>query len=72
MPSLAYGDPRAERRAYDYHDPLPEGNVGPLVERPRAAMIQRSEPRRTLEHAVTPMSGALPPSAARYPDAVTP
>lgn len=73
MPSLAYNpDTRAERRSYDYHDPLPEGNVGPLVERPREAMRQRSEPRRTMEHNIRPMSGSLPPSTARYPDVVTP
>lgn len=72
MPSLAYGDPRADRRSYDYHDPLPESQVGPFVERPREAVRQRSEPRRTMEHAITPMSGSLPQSTARYPDVVNP
>lgn len=72
MPSLAYGDPRSDRRGYDYHDPYPESRVGPYVERPSGAERQRSEPRRTMEHALTPMSGTLPQSSARYPDVVTP
>lgn len=72
MPSLAYGDPRSDRRGYDYHDPYPESNVGPFVERPREAVRQRSEPRRTMEHSLTPMSGDMPQSTARYPNVVTP
>lgn len=72
LPSLAYGDPRGEIRSYSQHDPYPESNVGPLVERPRAAMTQRSEPRRTMERAVQPMAGDQPESAARYPNSVQP
>ncbi|HTI51042.1 MAG TPA: hypothetical protein VL475_08825 [Planctomycetaceae bacterium] len=69
LPTLAYGDPKAERRSYAYQDPLPEGDVGPLVERPRGLDRQRSEPRRAMERA-NPMSGALPESEARYPNVV--
>lgn len=73
MPTLAYGDPKAERRSYDYHDPLPDRDSGPLVERPRGAERQRSEPRRTMEHAnIRPMGGEMPPSEARYQNVVQP
>lgn len=70
LPSLAYGDPKAERRGYDYHDPYPEGQVGPFVERPREAVRQRSEPRRTMEHAIDPITGDRPQSTAQYPNVV--
>jgi hypothetical protein len=74
MPTLAYSDPQSERRSYEFHDPLPESQVGPLVERPREAIRQRSEPRRTIDH--TPfeyrrLSADMPP-VSRYPDVVRP
>lgn len=74
MPSLAYGDPKTERRSYDYHDPLPESMEGPFVERPRDAMRQRAEPRRAIEHynSISGVEGDTEPSAARYPNVVTP
>ena len=50
LPTLAYGDPRAERLAAEYHDPLPEQDIGPYTSaRPRGFEHARSEPRRTLE-----------------------
>jgi hypothetical protein len=70
LPSLAYGDPKTELRSYTYQDPYPEGDVGPLVERPRGLDRQRSEPRRTMERANIPMSGSDPESQARYPNVV--
>jgi len=74
LPSLAYGDPRAERRAYETHDPLPEENVGPYTGvLPRNFDLQRSEPRRTMEKSASvryPTSVATP--AANYdPNYVT-
>jgi hypothetical protein len=69
LPSLAYGDPKTELRSYVYQDPYPEGDVGPLVERPRGLDRQRSEPRRTMERANL-MPGAEPESQARYPNVV--
>jgi hypothetical protein len=72
MPSLAYGDPRAERRTYDYHDPFAD-NTGPFVERPRGADHQRSFSRRAMEQStMQPMSGTQPPSEARYQNVVHP
>lgn len=51
LPTLAYGDPRAERQAFTAHDPLPESDIGPPVsDRPRGFELARSEPRRALEH----------------------
>jgi len=71
MPTLAYGDPRAERRSYDYHDPYAD-NSGPFVERPRGADHQRSFSRRAMEQSYQPMSGSQPPSEARYQNVVQP
>lgn len=60
LPSLAWSDARAERVAAEYHDPLPETDVGPgTSSRPRGFTTARSEPRRTLESA----------ARVRYPDA---
>lgn len=72
LPTLSYGEPRAERRSFDVHDPYPEQRSGPMVERPREMDVQRSEPRRAIEHFVNPTSGSLPPEASRYPASVIP
>ncbi|MSR56148.1 MAG: hypothetical protein EXS05_00505 [Planctomycetaceae bacterium] len=72
LPTLSYGDPRAERRSFDVHDPYPEQRSGPMVERPREMDVQRSEPRRAIEHYVNPTSGSLAPEASRYPASVIP
>lgn len=73
MPTLGWGDPRAERASYTYHDPYPERETGPFVERPRGADHQRAEPRRTMERAVNPSGyGSMAPSAQRYQNTVTP
>jgi hypothetical protein len=59
LPSLGWNDARAERVAAEYHDPLPEADVGPNTSaRPRGFTTARSEPRRTLEGA----------SRVRYPN----
>jgi len=83
LPTLAYGDPRMERRAYEFHDPLPDSDSSPTGSmasvRPRGFDIQRTEQRRALERAYNPVpfdadgntSGFIP-SAARYPHTVQP
>ncbi len=81
-PTLYPGNPEAERASYTLHDPMPDASLGPNVGgRPRESLIQRSEPRRTLEAAIPAMTGQqpgvsgspiLPPRESAYPNAVTP
>ena len=77
------GNPAAERASYVLHDPLPDDSVGPSVSgRPREALVQRSEPRRTMEAAIPAMtyqqvpggagSQMIPPPPSAYPNAVAP
>ena len=78
LPSLGYGDPRAERQSYNIHDPLPERDIGPMVERPREFARERTEPRRTIERRANISGfGATDPTAygggrARVSQTVTP
>lgn len=82
-PSLYPGNPAAERASYTLHDPMPDSSLGPNVGgRPRESLIQRSEPRRTMEAAIPAMTGQQPPGAggrqmmpapmSAYPNAVVP
>ena len=82
-PSLYPGNPAAERASYTLHDPMPDASLGPNVGgRPRESLIQRSEPRRTMEAAVPAMTGSqppgmggpqiVPPAQSSYPNAVVP
>ncbi len=74
LPSLAYNRPDVERRSYEYHDPSPDREAGPEIERPRGFERQRAEPRRINERAGNVTSAGvqsgLSPSAARYPNSV--
>ena len=81
LPSLAAGDPRAERRAYEFHDPLPEREIGGQLSDslPRGFDLQRTESRRTLERSVNPVpygadgaSTGYPGTAFRYRNVVDP
>src|SRR5690348_57086 len=76
LPTLGWGDTKAEARSYNYHDPLAERETGPFVERPRGMERQRPEARRvieTYEQTVDPAGYKVTaPQAARYPDSVTP
>ena len=79
-PTWEPGDPRAEKRAYELHDPLPDRTTGPdTLSRPRGFELQRTEPRRALEgrpQMVAPMGSPeyLPPptgpTGSQYPNAV--
>lgn len=81
-PSLYPGNPAAERASYTLHDPMPDASLGPNVGgRPRESLIQRSEPRRTMEAAVPAMTGqqgpaggaqAMPAPMSAYPNSVVP
>ena len=70
----------AERESYVYHDPLPDREAGPAIDRPRGFERQRSEPRRTLERdeitsRIVGTNGggsSNNPSASRYPSSVDP
>ena len=81
--SIYPGNPAAERASYTLHDPLPDSSLGPNVSgRPREALVQRSEPRRTMEAAIPALTyqqvpgGAgpqmIPPPPNAYPNAVAP
>lgn len=74
LPTLGWTDSRAERIASEYHDPLPESDVGPATStRPRGFTTARSEPRRTLEGAtrIGYPDGVYRP-ASQYPATVAP
>lgn len=74
LPTFGWTDSRAERIASEYHDPLPESDVGPATSsRPRGFTTARSEPRRTLEGAtrIGFPDGSYRP-ASRYPATVVP
>lgn len=54
-PTLAFGDSRSEKRAYEFHDPLPERESGPVTNaRPRGFELDRSEPRRAAQRKSSP------------------
>src|SRR5579872_2451630 len=80
LPTLGYGDPRAERQSYTYANPLPDRESGPAIERPRGFEFQRAEPVRSQERSaitkdILGTGGAAPalnPSASKYPDSVSP
>lgn len=79
LPTLGWGDTKAEARSYNYVDPLAEQENGPFVERPRGFDRQRTEPRRTQQHfeqtreMISPTGAqSQAESAARYPESVTP
>ena len=82
-PSRYPRNPAAERESYTRHDPMPDSTMGPSVGgRPRESLIQRSEPRRSLEAAIPVMSNPqppglggpqmMPPPQSAYPNAVAP
>ncbi len=85
LPTLAYGDPRAESNSYMYHDPLgytePGGNSSGA--RPRGYDVPRTEARRTMDHASDPTlpfplggssdsSSNTAPSGRKYQQSVSP
>lgn len=83
VPSIFPGNPAAERASYTLHDPLPDSSLGPNTSgRPREALVQRSEPRRTIEASMpsmtnqrTPGAGGpqnVPPATSNYPNTITP
>jgi hypothetical protein len=80
LPSLRPSSTAAERNSYVYHDPLPDREAGPAIERPRGFERQRSEPTRTLERSEITDSilgtsgggGSNNPSASKYPGSVNP
>ena len=83
VPSIFPGNPTAERASYAQHDPMPDYSLGPNVSgRPRESLVQRSEPRRTMEAAIPAMTNQqppglggqqmLPPPQTAYPNAVAP
>lgn len=52
-PTLIPREPNAEAATFQLHDPLPDQSMGPNVGgRPPTSLIQRSEPRRTMEAAI--------------------
>lgn len=82
-PNLAPRDPRAEIASFTQHDLLPDSSLGPDTGgRPREALTQRSEPRRTMEAAMPAMTGrsyvpgsapqVMPPPASSYPNTISP
>jgi hypothetical protein len=77
-PQLRPGSPEAERASFSQHDLLPDSSLGPNVSsRPREALTQRGEPRRTLEAAIPTMiqSGSpanMQPMQSDYPASVVP
>lgn len=81
LPTLAFNrDSRAERQTYLYHNPLPDPNLGPAIERPRGMEDQRPEPRRSQEvrgitDGIVGTSGVSTgsnPAVSRYPASVSP
>ena len=79
FPQLNPRSPEAERASFSQHDPLPDSSLGPSVSgRPREALIQRGEPRRTLEAAIPTMTqggapgGIMPSAPSEYPGTVRP
>ncbi|MES2792785.1 MAG: hypothetical protein V4719_24440 [Planctomycetota bacterium] len=83
VPSIVPGNPASERASYTLHDPLPDSSLGPNVGgRPRESLVQRSEPRRTIEAAIPGMTNQqppglggpqmMPPPQSAYPNAVAP
>lgn len=75
LPTVGYNRPDVERRSYEVHDPSPDHDAGPAIERPRGFDQQRAEPRRIMEQSVNQTSAGvqsgLRPSAAKYPNSVT-
>lgn len=80
LPTLRPSDVESERQALTYHDPNPDRDMGPPIDRPRGFDRPRAEPRRILEHqAITNQilrDGGEEtdnnPSASRYPGSVNP
>ena len=79
LPNLAFGDPRAERATYSYHDPLPERDPGAQMSaRPRGFEIPRTQSRQARERNpdIGPLfpdgSAAAVPQASRYGQIVQP
>jgi hypothetical protein len=77
LPTLGFGDPKAERQSYLAHNPLPDTEEPFAGGNPRGFEHQRSEPVRTRERYVNPISltpegtpAATPPAAWRYPQSV--
>jgi len=77
LPTLRPTSPVGE---YAYHDPFPDREAGPAIDRPRGFERQRSEPQRTLERRSITDSivgasgggGSNNPSASKYPSSVDP
>ncbi|MBI3860818.1 MAG: hypothetical protein HY290_02870 [Planctomycetia bacterium] len=80
LPSFAASNVAAERRSFAYHDPSPDIEAGPWVERQRGFERARAEPRRVYEKEVITndllRSEGAPvtnnSSASRYPASVSP
>ena len=80
LPSFATSNVNAERQSFAYHDPSPDQEAGPWVERPRGFERARAVPRRVLErdtitNEIMRTDGAGSnnnPSASRYPASVNP
>lgn len=82
-PDLSIRNPSVDAASFTQNDPLPDNSLGPNPGgfRPREALTQRSEPRRTMEASmsntgVTYAPGAppttLPPPASSYPNSISP
>ncbi len=79
LPTLATGDPRAEKRSLERFDPFPSTTEGPATySRPRGFIEQRSEIRRTRENERfrgfnrenVPEGQAIPSAELEYPNTV--
>ncbi|HEY3963351.1 MAG TPA: hypothetical protein VGM05_02265 [Planctomycetaceae bacterium] len=80
FPSLAPSQTsaRAVNQSFAYHDPSPDIDAGPWVERPRGFERARAAPRRVDEKYNLTMQGeegapaSSNPSASNYPSSVNP
>jgi hypothetical protein len=80
LPTLAFGSPRAEKRAYERHDPFPVEELGPDTQtRPRGFIEPRTEERKAMESQINnlqPESASpfpnVPMTGSTYPDVVSP
>ncbi len=81
LPTFGVQHPEIEKRAYERHDPLPDGNLGPDTQaRPRGFIVPRTEPRKSAEsrlrqgfppYGLQPGFGG-PPTSSQYPQSVQP
>ncbi len=83
-PDLFVRSPAAETATYTQNDPLPDNSMGPNPGgfRPREALTQRSEPRRSMEASMPALTSGpyvpsnapqmMPPPASSYPNTISP